>query len=277
VALAQYAGKPALPRALDDYPAPDPVDAKASVSALSLKDPLQFWDILVRAMNENPPPADQISALVPMFKPLGIEFGKPWDRSKVAPPVLAAMAEAATEIGAEVGKLLSGRIDHFAFLPAPTIGNFGTDYLNRAVIARVGLTANTPEEAVYWTYTLDSEGQALSGDRNYTLTLPSDIPFEQPGFWSITMYDSATNYTVGNPINRYMVGSDSKTLKRGPNGSITIYIQKESPGPDKDTNWLPSPAGRFYLIPRAYVPKPETIRLLSDASAWPVPGAERAH
>jgi hypothetical protein len=83
------------------------------------------------------------------------------------------------------------------------------------------------------------------------VTFTSDIPYEKPGFWSITMYDAANNYTVPNPINRYMLGSDSHDLKRNADGSFTIYIQRDSPGPDYEANWLPSPPGPFYMTPRA--------------------------
>jgi hypothetical protein len=269
--LAQYLGKPAPSAPIYAYAAPDPVDPNLPVSVLSFKDPLQFWELLAAAMNENPPPQDQISALLPMFKPLGLELGKTWDRRTLSPPVLAAMSEAALRIGPMLAKIPVGRLDHFAFIPPPSIGNFGTDYLTRAVVARTGLTANTPAEAVYWGYVLDAEGHPLSGDKKYTLTFASGIPYDKPGFWSITMYDSANNYTVANPIDRYMLGSDSHDMKRNVDGSFTIYIQKDNPGPDKEANWLPAPAGPFYLIPRAYVPKPAAVKLLADASAWPVP------
>ncbi|MGO8916202.1 MAG: DUF1254 domain-containing protein [Stellaceae bacterium] len=271
IGLAQYLGKPAPAAPSYDYAAPDAVDPNLPVSVLSFKDPLQFWELLAAAMTENPPPKDEIAALLPMFKPLGIELGKPWDRRKLSPPVLAAMSEAATRIGPMLAKIPAGRLDHFAFIPPPSIGNFGTDYLTRAVVARTGLTANTPVEAVYWGYVLDAEGHPLSGDRKYTLTFASDIPYDKPGFWSITMYDSANNYTVANPINRYMLGSDSRDMKKNPDGSFTIYIQKDDPGADKKGNWLPAPPGPFYLIPRAYVPKPAAMNLLADPSAWPVP------
>jgi hypothetical protein len=271
VGLAQYLGKPAPAAPKYDYQAPEPADPKQPVSVLSFKDPLQFWDLLASAMNENPPPKDQIAALLPMFAPLGLQLGKPWDRSKLTPPVLAAMTEAAQQIGPMLEKMPLGRIDHYAFLPPPSIGNFGTDYLTRAVIARTGLTANTPYEAVYWGYPLDADGRPLTGDKKYTMTFKQGLPYFEPGFWSITMYDSDNNYTVPNSINRYMLGSDSHDLRKNADGSFTIYIQHDDPGPDQQANWLPAPTGRFYLIPRAYAPKPPAIDVLTNPAAWPVP------
>jgi hypothetical protein len=272
VGLAQYTGKPPLAASKYDYPAPRFANPDLPVSALAFEDPLQFWDLLSVAMIENPPPQDQITALLPMFKPLGLEFGKPWDRTKVSPIVLAAMSQAAQDIAPILAQLPFGSIVSNAFIPPPTIGNFGTDYATRAFIARNGLTANTPFEAIYWGNVLDSEGKFLRGGNKYTITFKEGIPFIPPGFWSITLYDTANNYTVPNPIDRYMVGSDMPDLKKNPDGSFTIYVQSDSPGADKESNWLPSaPTGQFYLIPRAYAPTQQAIDILSNPKSWPVP------
>ena len=85
------------------------------------------------------------------------------------------------------------------------------------------------------------------------------------------MYDAENNYTIPNPLNRYMLGSDTPDMKKNADGSFTIYIQKDSPGKDKEANWLPAPPGPFYLIPRAYAPAQATINILSDVTSWPVP------
>ena len=269
--LAQFTGKPTPATPNYNYLAPTPVNPDLPVSAMNYKDPLQFWELLMAAMNENPPPQDQITALLPMFKPLGIDLGKPWDRSKLAPEILEVMKQAAQKIGPILARLPFGTVYRGAFIPPPTIGNPGTDYQTRAVIARVGLTANIPYESVYWMQTHDIEGNPLSGDKRYTMTFKEGIPFYEPGFWSITMYDSQNNYTIPNPINRYMLGSDTIGLKKNADGSFTIYIQKDSPGKDKESNWLPSPTGIFYLVPRSYAPKPEIIRILTDVKSWPIP------
>ena len=269
--LAQFEGKTPIKAASYDYPAPVVTDANQPASALNFKDPLQFWDLLSVAMNENPPPKDQITALLPSFKPLGIELGKKWDRSKVAAPVLAAMTKAASTIAPMLADLPFGSHYQGAFIPAPTIGNSQTDYRTRAVIARIGLTANTPFEAVYWMYTVDSGARALNGAKHYTMTFKEGLPYIAPGFWSLTMYDGSNNYTVPNKLNRYMLGSDTPDMKKNPDGSFTIYIQADDPGGDKQANWLPAPPGPFYLIPRAYAPAVQTINVLSDPTSWPVP------
>ncbi len=85
------------------------------------------------------------------------------------------------------------------------------------------------------------------------------------------MYDAANNYTVPNPIERYSLGSDNKTLKRNPDGSLTLYLQKDSPGAEHEANWLPAPAGGYYLILRAYAPGEALIRAQSEPDAFPLP------
>jgi DNA sulfur modification protein DndE len=271
VGLAEFSGKPAQPAPKYDYPAPVFADPNLPVSALDFKDPLQVWELFSLAMNENPPPQDQINALLPMFQPLGIDLAKTWDRAKLNPVVLEAMTQAATTIAPTLNKLPFGSYLAGAYIQPPTIGNPGTDYATRAFIARVGLTANTPYEAVYWGNKFDSEGRRMNGDSKYEMHFKEAIPYIEPGFWSVTLYDAENNYTVANPINRYMLGSDSP-LKKNPDGSFTIYIQSDNPGPDKESNWLPSSPGRvFYLIPRAYAPAQATINILSDPHSWPVP------
>ena len=269
--LALFTGRPAPAVPKYDYPAPEPVDPKLPVSVLKYKDRNQFWDLLMVAMNENPPPVDQITALLPLFKPLGLELDQPWDRSKLPSQLLDVMGRAAENIGALLAKQPMGKIDQGAFIPPATIGNFGTDYKTRAIIARVGLSANTPEEAVYWMYSFDNQKEPLTGGNRYEMTFKEEIPFYQPGFWSITMYDSKNNYTVPNLLNRYMLGSDTPEMKKNADGSFTIYVQNKNPGKEKESNWLPAPLGDFYLIVRAYPPKPETIRILTDPQSWPIP------
>ncbi len=271
IGLAEYIGQPPLSPLTYNYPAPDPLNPDMPVSALEYKDPLQFWELLMVALNENPPPKNQIEALLPMFQTLGIELGKPWDPNKLHPQIVAVMKQAAATIGSMLDVLPIGKLFQGAFLPPPTIGNPGADYRTRAVVARIGLTANTPFESVYWMYSLDSSTQPLTGSKKYTMTFKEEIPYMKPGFWSITLYDAKNNYTVANPINRYMLGSDTPNLKKNADGSFTIYIQKDSPGKDKESNWLPAPSGKFYLIPRSYAPKPETIAILNTPKSWPVP------
>jgi len=245
-------------------------DPKLPVSALAFKDPLQFWEILADALAENPPSADQVAALLPLFKPLGIMPGEPWDRSKLPPVVAEAMGKVAERIGAELAILPNGSFRNGWVVQPPTIGNFGTDYYNRAIIARNGLTANTPQEAIYIGGVTGSDGNRLSGVNRYTVTFKDLPPFVEPGFWSLTLYDSANNYTIPNSIDRYSLGSDNKTLKRNADGSLTLYLQQDSPGAEHEANWLPAPAGDYYFdFCVAYAPGEALIRAQSEPDAFP--------
>jgi len=268
--LAQFLGQAPPPTPAYNYAVPVVTDRRQPASALNFTNPTQFWEILSAAMNENPPPASQIAALLPMFKPLGIELGKQWRPSSVDPITLAAMNRAATEIGPLLHSLPAGRFQGGWFVSPPTVGNFGTDYRTRAVAGRQGLTLNTPSEAIYIYGGTDSHGMLLSGANRYTVTFHQLPPFVAPGFWSVTMYDATNNYTVSNSINRYSLGSDN-TLKTNADGTTTIYVQAANPGPARMQNWLPAPNGRFYLILRSYAPGPAMVEFLSDPRAYRLP------
>ena len=267
--LSKYLGTPAPAAVKYVYPAPVFNNPKLNASANDFKDPLQFWEILSSMINENPPPQDQITALLPMFAPLGIELGKQWDRSKVPAPVLDAMREAAADAGMKIMyALIPGQFYNGWVFCWPSTGNFRTDYLNRAMITRLGYTANTLEEAVYTSPQIDSEGKLLMAQNKYTMTFVPP-PHKTPGFWSVTMYDYETQYPVENPINRYSLGSDND-LKMNADGTVTIYLQSTSPGPGKEANWLPTASvpGRFAILARSYAPGRQFIESSFDPKAW---------
>ncbi len=268
--LAKFTGQPAPAAPVYNYALPKVTDAKQPASAMNFTDPLQFWEIFSDVINENPPPQDQATAVLPNFEPLGIKLGKRWDRTNLDPIVVKAMERAAKDIGPMLSNLPFGQVVNGWFMPPPSIGNSQTDYRIRAIIARIGLTANTPKEAVYYQGTLDSNGEQLTGAKKYTVTFKETPPYIAPGFWSLTMYDASNYYTVANPIGRYFLGSDTP-MKKNSDGSLTIYIQKDSPGADKESNWLPAPVGPFFLIPRAYAPGPAMVESLSNAKAYTPP------
>jgi DNA sulfur modification protein DndE len=272
VGLAEFTRQPAPPTPKIDYPAPERINLALPVSTLDFRDPLQFWDIFSAAMNENPPPEAQVKALLPMFQPLGIELGKTWDRSKVDPLVLRAMARAAQAIPSMMADQPVGRLSNHWFIPPPTIGDPQTDYRIRAIVATVGLTANTPKEAIYFDATQDMDGRILTGARRYTITFRETPPFNAPGFWSLAMYGLKNSYPVANPVNRYVLGSDNKeSLEYNKDGSLTIYLQTHSPGKEKEANWLPAPSGPFRLILRSYAPGEAMVESLTDPTAYVPP------
>ena len=273
--LSEFTGKKAPPAPSYKYMEPKRKNPKLPVSTMDFDDPLQFWEIMSAVMNENPPPEAEVKALLPMFKPLGIELGKQWDRSKVDPLVLKAMARAAENIPGILNNLPFGRLTNGWFIPPPTIGDSKDDYKIRAIVARVGLTANAPKEAVYFQLVMDAEAKPLTGAKKYTMTFPKGQtpPYHKPAFWALRMFDGTNSYPVPNPLNRYVIGSDTTNLKYNDDGSLTFYIQTDSPGKDKESNWLPAPKGPMILILAPYAPGEAIIESLSNPKAYVPPSA----
>lgn len=137
------------------------------------------------------------------------------------------------------------------------IGKYGTNYLTRATVAFGGLGANLPEDAIYPYTQVDSEGRPLSGEYKYVIHMDKDELPPVGAFWSFTAYDDQ-QFFIENPIDRYAIG-DKSHLKYNEDGSVDIYIQHESPGPDKESNWLPVGNDGFNLIMRLYWPDQEIL------------------
>ena len=147
------------------------------------------------------------------------------------------------------------------------------DYLIRMSSAVLGIYGNSREEANYPAYFVDSERKPLNGATGrYTVRFgPGQLP-PVNAFWSLTMYELPASLLTENPIDRYLIHSPMEpNLVRGADGGITIYVQHQSPGKDKEPNWLPAPKGPFFMALRQYWPKPEAL----DGS-WRVPQAVRA-
>jgi hypothetical protein len=272
--LAQYSGVTAPAAIGYRYDVPK-INPKVASSQMQFLDPLQFWEIFAAALNENPPPQSEIETVLPQFRYLGIEFGKPWKRDSVPPLILEQMKSAAQEIGPMMMPLLPvlGHVASGWIIPPANVGMTGADYPARAIIAVFGLTSNTPTEAIYYTAVTDGGGQPLNGTKRYTMTFKDRMPCVAaipPGFWSITVYDSVTGYTVPNPIDRYALGSDDQ-LKRNTDGSFALYLQSDSPGPGREQNWLPTSSKPFYLIIRVYAPVAESVAALGDPATFQGP------
>ncbi len=147
-------------------------------------------------------------------------------------------------------------------LPLPfnwtTVDNgaaFGTDYFTRTAVARSNILVNKPNETKYFYQDLDAGGQRLNSANRYTVTFAKGQLPPVKGFWSLTMYNKH-HFFEPNALKRYSVGTKNKTLKKNADGSLTIYVQPDSPGADKESNWLPAPKGaEFSLYVRAYWPK----------------------
>jgi hypothetical protein len=156
---------------------------------------------------------------------------------------------------------------------------FHGDWLLRAAAAKAGIFGNDAVEAMYPMAKVDADGQPLDcSNASYTLTFPKGQLPPVDAFWSVTMYDGKTQLLVKNPINRYLINSPMlPSMKTNLDGSLTIYIQAKSPGPDKESNWLPAPNGPVYLVMRLYWPKATPPSILpAGEGTWQPPRIQKA-
>jgi hypothetical protein len=146
-------------------------------------------------------------------------------------------------------------------------GTYGTNYRQRAFVTEVGVGANLPEDTVYPTSDGTELKQKYSGATKYLMHFDKGQLPPAKGFWSLTMYNS-DYYFVDNPLNRYTISPRDK-LATNPDGSTDLYIQADSPGPDKEANWLPAPKDRFSLMLRLYWPNEKKPSILDGT--WHIP------
>jgi hypothetical protein len=218
---------------------------------------IKIYDEIGKDMANNPP--YQYGAdVIAKFKSIGIGPGLTPSSEEAA----NATIKQALQKGIEQGERLIdekvrnlGTIVNGWSINLDQVGDYGTDYLLRAAVAKTGLGANSPQEALYPMVSVDDRGEQLTGSRNYVIHFDKDkIP---PGdwFWSISMYNSK-DYFVDNPINRYAIGDRTPGLKYNTDGSLDIYIQHDNPGKDRESNWLPAPTDdKFSLALRLYIPQ----------------------
>jgi hypothetical protein len=225
-----------------------------------------FFNRLAQLMTSNPPPATDASVLAQLAK-IGIVPGKDFDMSKLDPAVARGLEKSVQSAMAklqaaakETGKPVNGWN-----IPPMNVANFGTDYGLRAVVALVGLGVNIAQDAIYPSAFVDSDGKPLSGANRYILHFDKGQLPPANAFWSVTMYN-AQSFFVNNPINRYNVAG-WMPLKYEPDSSLDIYIQRDSPSKDKESNWLPAAQGEFNVTMRIYWPKESML----DGS-WKPPG-----
>ena len=150
------------------------------------------------------------------------------------------------------------------FLKKSARENYGREdfYILRAVAAHMGLYGNSGYEATYPTYLIDSDGNPLDAAKNkYTITFQEGELPPVKAFWSLSMYDAQTQLFIHNPLNRYLLNSSMKDdFAYGEDGSLTLYVQKESPGEALEANWLPAPDGPLYIVLRLYGPEQAALK-----------------
>ena len=130
-------------------------------------------------------------------------------------------------------------------------GQPGNGILVRAACAKALPVVNVFEEAAYWTTTKDGAGRTLVGAHEYVMHFPAGQLPPADAFWSLTVTD-VVGYMVRNSIDRSSF-DDRSNLAQNADGSIDIYLQHDAPT-GHEQNWLPTPAGKFKLMLRAYLP-----------------------
>ncbi|MBV8187902.1 MAG: DUF1254 domain-containing protein [Alphaproteobacteria bacterium] len=234
-----------------------------------------YFDRMAKLMGGPAPAAAADAPLVARMAKIGITPGQPFDMSKLDPAVLAALKDvpqsALSKIEASkasLGAVVDG------WVVTKGLGTYGTDYLKRAVVAAFGWPANQQKDAVYPYTEVDSTGQPLTGANKYTLTFAKGATPPVNGFWSITMYMIDQGWWfVPNALNKFTV-SLRNNPKYNADGSLTLYFQNESPGADKEANWLPAPKGPFIAMLRMYWPKEITPSILNGS--WKPPRVVKA-
>jgi hypothetical protein len=225
---------------------------------------IKIFDEISAAMDGNPlNPPDPV--LVTKLASIGIGPGKV-PSTEANDTIKTALQNGITE----GQKLIDAKVAKFGTLVNGWLSNaqpgvYGTDYLFRAATTQFGLGANIGQEAFYPSTFTDSQGKPLNGNNSYLIHFdPGQTP-PVNGFWSVSMYNDK-NLFIDNPINRYNIGKYTEGLKNNTDGSLDIFIQNKNPGPDKESNWLPSPEGSFNMVLRLYLPQPQALN-----GTWQLP------
>jgi len=243
-------------------PSPGKIDAsldmktpvREQVNSMSVT---EFFDLLAMLMKNNPPASADAPTIAKMAK-IGIVPGRSFDIKNLDPNYVQVF-ESIPKLGQKgimAHEKMAGTIEN-GWVVSLDLGRYGTNYLRRALVAAIGLGANRPQDAIYPYTKVDGNGDILSGRDKYVIHFPKGQTPPVEGFWSLTMYTSDF-FFVANPLNRYTL-SPRNQLKYNPDGSLDLYIQHDSPGKDKEFNWLPAPQHQFALMLRFYWPKKSLI------------------
>jgi hypothetical protein len=218
-----------------------------------------YFDLFAELLGRYPPHECDYPILDRMERVLGLVRGKGFDVADQKPAVRQALERAMKEgprrMAAKVEKLAP--VVNGWQMPTEGMGTYGTHYLTRATVALVALGANVPEDTVYAIAFTDGDGQPLDGGNRYVLRFEREQLPPANAFWSVTLYGK-DGFFVDNALHRYALG-DRDRLQFEPDGSLTLYIQAQSPGKDRESNWLPAPKEAFNLTARLYWPRPATL------------------
>ena len=247
------------------------IDMKTAVrDQVNRMDAKEYFSLLAQLMKTNPPSAADAPALA-RFAKIGLVPGKDFDASKLNADFVKRIPQIAFD-RIMLQFRINRNVHHInGWAYSTKTGIYGTDYLMRALATAIGLGANRTHDAVYPTSLKDADDRDYEGSNKYFIRFDKGQTPPAEGFWSITMYDSQY-FFVANPINRYSI-SPRQNLKSNPDGSIDIYVQKDTPGADKESNWLPAPAGKFILMLRMYWPNESDPSILDGT--WTIPPVKK--
>jgi hypothetical protein len=263
--LSSFLGQPAPPQA-------PKIDFLKPISGEEQRTSLDFFKELNFVLQFCPTHPSE-KDLMERFAKLGIGAGQAFDADSLSPEIRKAIEDGRADAWHELDELAK-RGAKGEITSADLVGSreyMKNNYLYRSRATISGIWGNAKEEAIYPIYMIDSAGQHLDGKNRYTLRFASGKLPPVNAFWSMTMYNLPARLLTANPINRYLINSPMlPDLKKDADGGRTIYVQNESPGKDKESNWLPAPKGPFLMVMRLYWPKPEVL----DAT-WKQPPLER--
>ncbi|MDR2040726.1 MAG: DUF1254 domain-containing protein [Tannerella sp.] len=232
--------------------------------------PVEDFFNYANALLADNPPAEADSVIVRRMAAIGVGAGLRFSLSAFDPQTQEVLKQVPADVYAELEKpVKEGYFGKVTFDPAAKLGDYHTDYNTRALVAYRGLGALPPEEAVYYSYYTDADGEPLKGQNRYRIHFgKGQLPPAQ-SFWSYTVY-GPDRYLVENPLRRYALG-DRDALQYNADGSLDLYLSRESPGKNRESNWLPTGDSAFNLTLRIYTP---TEAFLNDRSVWNDPKPE---
>ena len=231
-----------------------------------------YFKLFAELLKTNPPTAEDAPMVATLAK-VGIVPGQDFDAAKLDSATTKGISDAPKPAQEKIMAHFkqAGTFENGWIFTTRT-GLYGTEYLQRALVTAIGLGANRPQDAVYPTSEVDADGKPYSGANKYVMHFDKGEMPPVDGFWSLTMYNGEY-FFVDNPLNRYTVSSRSK-FKPNADGSVDIYIQNESPGKDKEANWLPAPKDKFILMLRLYWPKEKAPSIIDGS--WKIPPVKQA-
>jgi hypothetical protein len=253
------------------------IDTKSAVrEQLNAMDAASYFKLFAELLKANPPAPDDAPMVAKLAK-IGIVPGQDFDATKLDPAVAAGLAKAPKAAQGKIAAWFKecivvgdAKLEN-GWTYSTKVGTYGTNYLQRAMVTWYGLGANRPQDAIYPT----SEGPEIvskyNGANKYVLHFDKGQMPPVNGFWSLTMYN-AQYFFVDNPLNRYTLSQRNK-FKTNADGSTDLYIQADSPGKGKESNWLPSPKDDFVLMFRLYWPKENDPTILNGS--WKIPRVEK--